>query len=132
MAIQPFNTDYDTIPGFVASADYSAAANQYKIAKLLSTAGQFALAATSVLTHGLVLMNRPAAGEVGELASGKVVKVQAGTSVITPGMKLAVNSTSQVINTTTDNRFIIGTAITPSTAIGDLISALLIPGGARY
>lgn len=132
MAIQPFNTDYDTVPGFVAGADLSAAANQHKIVKLLSTAGTFGLAATSVLTQAFVLMNRPAAGEAGELASGKIVKVQAGTSVINVGDKLAVNSTSRVIATTTDNRFIIGTAITPSTAIGDFISALLIPGGARY
>lgn len=132
MAIQPFNTDYDTIPGFVAGSDLSAAANQNKVCKLLSTAGTFGLAGTSVLTQAFVLMNRPAAGEVGELASGKVVKVQAGTSVLAVGDKLAVNSTSRVIPTTTDNRFIIGTAITPSTAVGDLVSVLLIPGGARY
>jgi hypothetical protein len=132
MAIQPFNTDYDTLPGFVPTADLSAVGNQYKIVKLLSTAGQIGLAATSVLVQGFVLMNRPGAGEPAELACGKVVKVIAGTSVITPGLALGVNTTSQVVNTTTDNRFIIGKAITPSTAIGDIISMLIIPGGARY
>lgn len=132
MAVQPYNTEYDTIPGLVASADLSAEANQYKVVKLLSTAGQIGLAATSVLTQGFILMNRPAQGEPAEVAYCDIVKVRAGTSVITPGLALGVNSTSQVVNTTTDNRFIIGKAITPSAAIGDIISALLIPGGARY
>lgn len=127
----PFTTEYDTIPGLVAGADLSAAANQFKVVKLATTAGQVVLAASSVLTQAFVLMNTPALGEAAEVACGDIVKVQAGTAV-SIGAQLGVNTTSRVVGHTTDNRFTIGKALEAATANGDIIAALLIPGGARY
>lgn len=126
-----FNSLYPTIPGLVASSDLSAAANQFKVVIFASTAGQIKLAGSSVLTNGFVLANRPNSGEAAEVACGGICKVQAGTAV-TVGASLGVNTTSRVVPTTTDNAFIIGKALEAAAANGDIISALIFPGGSRY
>ena len=125
-----FTTNYRTIPGLTAGADLSAA--QFKVVKLASTAGQVVLAASSVLTQGFVLMNNPKSGEAAEVACDGIVKAVCGTSNLAIGEIVGVNTTSQVIDTTTDNRFVLGKALEASSAVGDLVSILLIPGGVRY
>jgi len=125
-----FNTNYDTIPGLVAGADLSAA--QFKVVKLASTAGKVVLAASSVLTQAFVLQNNPEEGEAAEVAYQGIVKVMAGTSNLAIGEIVGVTSTSTVIDTATDNRLVIGKALEASTAVGDIVSVVLIPGGARY
>ena len=131
-----FTDDYRTIPGLYTITDLSAA--QFKAVKLLSTVGRIALIATSAPTQltGYVLMNDPkgtsTAPVPAEVAYEGIVKMIAGTSTINQGDKLGVNTTSQVVGTTTDNRFVIGTAMGKSAAVGDIIPVQLIPGGARY
>jgi hypothetical protein len=125
-----FTTNYQTIPGLVAGADLSAA--QFKVVKLASTAGQVILAASSILTQAFVLQNNPKSGEAAEVAYSGIVKVLAGTSNLAIGEIVGVTSTSTVIDTTTDNRLVIGKALEGSTAVGDVVSVVLIPGGARY
>lgn len=126
-----FTSNYSTIPGLLAGANLSS--SQYKVVKLASTAGEVVLAGTSVLTTAAgVLMNDPADGEAALVAYAGVAKVIAGTSAITAGAPLGVNTTSQVVNTTTDNASIIGRALTAASASGDYIEVLLIPGGIRY
>ena len=58
-----------------------------------------------------------------------IVKVITGTSVIKCGDKLGVNTTSAVVNTTTANRYILGTALGNAATSGDIIPVLLEGGG---
>lgn len=129
---QPFFTRFETIPGLTANADLSS--HQFKVVSLQSTAGICQLAATSVITSKVVglLQNNPKSGEAAEVAYSGIAKAIAGTSTIAVGSVLGVNTTSRVVNTTTDNLQVVGKALTASSAIGDIISVLLMPGGARY
>ena len=130
---QAFTTRYDTIPGLTAAADLSSA-GQFKAVKLLSTAGTINLAATSILVSKVIglLQNNPKSGDAAEFAYQGIAKGIAGTSLIRIGHILAVNTTSNLVNTTTDNVQQIGKALADASAIGDIIPVLLAPGGARY
>ncbi len=129
---QPFVTRYETIPGLTANADLST--HQFKVVSLQSTAGVCQLAATSIIVSKVVgvLQNNPKSGEIAEVAYSGIVKAIAGTSTIVVGSVLAVNTTSRVVGSTTDNVQAIGKSLTAASAIGDIISVLLTPGGARY
>lgn len=129
---QAFVTRYETIPGLTANADLSA--QQFKVVSLQSTAGICQLAATSILVSKVVglLQNNPKSGEAAEVAYSGIAKGIAGTSTIAVGSVLAVNTTSRLVGTTTDNIQAIGKSLTAASAIGDVISVLLMPGGARY
>lgn len=130
---QAFTTRYETIPGLTAAADLSAS-GQFKVVKLLSTAGQVNLAATSIITETVIglLQNNPKSGDAAEVAVGGIAKGVAGTSTIVIGSILGVNTTSYLVKTTTDNVQQIGKSLTKASAIGDVISVLLQPGGSRY
>ena len=128
-----FTTRYDTIPGLTANADLSAA--QFKAVKLLSTAGLCDLAASSILTSTVVgiLQNNPKAGDAAEVAYQGIAKAIAGTSLIVIGSVLALNSTSRVVNSTTDNINQVGKSLQKAGAIGDIITVILTGGGGlRY
>lgn len=130
---QAFTTRYDTIPGLTAAADLSST-GQFKAVKLLSTAGTINLAATSILVSKVVglLQNNPKSGDAAEVAYQGIAKGIAGTSLIRIGHILGVNTTSNLVNTTTDNVQQIGKALADASAIGDVIPVMLVPGGARY
>ena len=130
---QAFTTRYDTIPGLTAAADLSST-GQFKAVKLLSTAGTINLAATSILVSKVVglLQNNPKSGDAAEVAYQGIAKGIAGTSLIRIGHILAVNTTSNLVNTTTDNVQQVGKALADASAIGDVITVMLVPGGARY
>ena len=129
---QSFVTRFETIPGLTANADLST--HQFKVVSLQSTAGVCQLAATSILISKVVglLQNNPKLGDAAEVAYSGIAKAIAGTSTIAVGTVLAVNTTSRVVGSTTDNVQAIGKSLTAATAIGDIISVLLTPGGARY
>jgi len=128
-----FTGRYDTIPGLYSTIDLSAA--QFKVVMMLSTTpGQIKLAGTSVIARSaFVLQNAPKGTSTlpvnAEVANFGIVKAIAGTSLIKSGDKLGVNTTSYVVNTTTTNRFIIGSAMGNSSTIGDIIPVLLEGGG---
>jgi hypothetical protein len=126
-------TRYDSIPGLTAAADLSSS-GQFKVVKLLSTAGTCNLAATSVIASTVIglLQNNPKSGDAAEVAVAGIAKGIAGTSTIVIGSVLGVNSTSYLVGTTTDNIQTIGKSLSKAGAIGDVITVLLIPGGARY
>lgn len=130
-----FTDDYRTIPGLFTITDLSAA--QFKAVKLLSTVGQIGLITTSVLTSAVfILMNDPkgASGAPvnAEVAYEGIVKAIAGTSNIAMGDALGLNTTAQVVSTTTANRMTIGFSLGKSAAIGDIIPIVLQPGGTKY
>lgn len=130
-----FTTDYKSIPGLFAVTDLSA--GQFKVVKLLSTVGQIGLVSTSVLTSAVfVLMNDPKGTSsnpvAAEVAYQGIVKMLAGTSTIAMGDPLGINTTGQVVTTTTANRMTVGFSLGKSAAIGDIIPVVLQPGGQKY
>ena len=133
--LSAFTDNYRTIPGLYTLTDLSAA--QFKAIKLLSTVGQVGLVSTSVPASAVfVLMNDPKGASGApvnvEAAYEGIVKMIAGTSTIKQGDALAINTTGYVVTTTTANRWIIGYSLSNSGTVADIISVVLIPGGAKY
>lgn len=117
------------IPGLLAASAMTN--NIHKVVKFASTAGQFALVnATTDLAIG-ILEDTPAAGQPGLIRGIGVVVAVAGVNDLAAGERVGYNSTAQVADHTTDNRFVIGYALEPSTAIGDYVK-ILLTGRARY
>lgn len=125
-----------TIPGLYATTDLSS--SQFKAVKLLTTAGRVNLAGTSVVASMVIglLQNNPKGTATlpvnAEVAVGGIAKGIAGTSIIKKGDSLSVNTTSNLVPSTTDNAWIIGKALGASAAIGDIIPVLMYPGVTRY
>lgn len=118
-----------TIPGLTAGVSLTAA--QYKVVKFASTASAvISVAATTDFAVG-VLQNDPAAGEAAEVAYLGVAIALAGVNDLAVGELVGFNSTGQVVDHTTDNRRIIGQALTASTAVGDEVRVAL-SGLSRY
>lgn len=116
------------IPGLLAGEDLSAW--QYKPVKLASTAGEVVKgdAVTDVVIG--ILQNDPTDGQAAHVAGvGSVSKAVSGTSVLTAGAYLTVNSAG-VVPTTTDNTAICGRSIEAASAAGDLIQIQVL--GGRY
>lgn len=132
-----YTGNYVSIPGLYTTTDLSA--QQFKVVKLLTTGGQIALLATSVVligsVHGL-LQNNPKGTSTlpvaAEVAVSGIAKGIAGTSIIKKGDNLTGNTTARLVPTTTDNAVIVAKALGASAAIGDIIPVLLMNGGARY
>jgi hypothetical protein len=116
------------VPGLLAGADLSA--YQYRPVKLASTAGEV-VAATAVTDIVIgILQNDPTDGQAASIAGvGSITLAKAGTSVLTAGAMLTVNSTG-LRPTTTDNTAVCGRAITAASAAGDLIQITVLTG--RY
>lgn len=109
-----------TIPGLVATG--SLAAGQYKVVKFASTAGAVKIVtATTDLGIG-ILMNDPTDGQAAIVAGpGSVAIGLAGANNIVAGESLGFNTTGQVVDHTTAGRWVIGQALSASTAVGDEI-----------
>lgn len=119
-----------TLPGLTAGL--TLAAKQYSVVKHGSTAGTVvAVTATTDNAIGIV-QNDPAAGEAAEVAAGGWAKALAGVADLAVGEYVGFDSTGRVVDTTTDNRKIIGQALQASTAIGDIVEVLLFGGSHRY
>lgn len=116
------------VPGLLAGADLSA--YQFRPVKLASTAGEV-VAATAVTDIVIgILQNDPTDGQAASIAGvGSITLAKAGTSVLTAGAMLTVNSTG-LRPTTTDNTAVCGRAITAASAAGDLIQITVLTG--RY
>ncbi|RPJ37167.1 MAG: DUF2190 family protein [Planctomycetaceae bacterium] len=117
-----YGSNYDTIPGLVASA--SLAAKQFHLVKLSTTSGQVKVAAAATDAIIGVLQNNPAAGEEAEVAYQGIAKCIAGGAV-TKGLPVTSNSTGRAANTTTGNNRLVGMALETTTTDGDIFPCLL-------
>jgi len=108
------------LPGLVAGA--SLASHQYKAVKFASTAGAvIPVTATTSLAIGFV-QNDPTLGQPAQVAGpGSIAIALAGVNDLAAGELVGYNSTGQVVDHTTAGRFIIGQALTASTAVGDQV-----------
>lgn len=131
-----FTGRYESIPGLYTTTDLSAA--QFKAVSLMSTGGQIKLVGTSIVTALVVgiLMDAPKGTATlpqnAEVAVQGIVKAIVGTSIVKKGDNLGTNTTSQLVPTTTDNRWVVAKALGASSAVGDIIPVLLLDGGQRY
>lgn len=129
-----YTTDYVALPGLVANST-GLATSQFLVVKLASTAGQCILNGTAAGAGNVmgILQNAPAGGEACEVAVMGVAKLKVATSTIAVGDWVGSNSTSLGTDAgTTDNGSVLARALEASSAANDIISVLLIPGGARY
>ena len=133
-----FTTDYSTIPGLVANST-GMASYQFYAVKLASTAGQAVVSGAAVMNSTActvtgLLQNAPAAGEAVEFAYAGIAKGIVGQSTaIAIGDAIASNSTGKLVTSAkTDNAEVLGKALEASSASGDIIAVLLVPGGMRY
>lgn len=119
------STNYQSLPGFKAGADLSA--KQYTVVKLATTSQEVVTVAATTDIGIAVLQNDPTDGQAADLAFHGRAKVIAGTSTIIAGESLAFDTTGRVIDTTTDNRRIIGYALETADAVGELIALAVSP-----
>jgi len=118
-----FHTDFQSIPGLVATA--TLAAKQYYVVKASTTAGEVKVGATAATDPILgIVQNDPAAGEVALVACGGVALAAAETSVIF-GSSVTVSTTGRVKSTDTDGNRVVGIALAASSAAGDIIPVLV-------
>lgn len=112
---------YINIPGLAASGTLT----QFSAVKFASTAGRVvAVNATTDRAIGLI-QNDPTNGEAAEIAGLGVAIGRAGANDIAVGDLLGFNSSGQVVDHTTDGRFIFAMALQASTAVNDEVKVLL-------
>lgn len=108
---------------YSAPAAESLASAQYKVGKLNST-GQVAVSAAATTGVGII-QNDAASGETALIQLSGISKAIAGAAIV-PEAMLASNTTGQVATTTTANNNVIGLALTPASAAGELIHILIV------
>jgi len=108
------------LEGLLAGEDLSS--GQYKVVKFASTAGEVvAVSATTDAAIGII-QNDPGDGEAANVAGvGSKCLALAGTSDLAAGELVGYNTTGQVVDHTTDGRYIIGQALEASSAVGDIV-----------
>lgn len=120
-------TEQDVVDvGFAAGADISA--KQFFCMKLHTTAGQVTVCSGATdLAIGL-LQNKPAAaGRAARVAIGGISKGVAGAA-ISLGAQVGTDTNGRLVAKTTDEDWVIGVALTASTASGDVIDVLMTTG----
>ena len=106
------------IPGLRAGADLSAL--QFHAVKPASTAGEV-VAVSGVADDCIgILYNKPADGEPAEVASGGILKGVAGGTIVA-GKPVGFNSTGRLVQSTADQRQLVGYAVEAASA-GDVFA----------
>ena len=108
---------------FKAGADLSA--NQFSPVKLDSDGNIVLAAATTDVVIG-VLQDNPAAGQMGSVMTLGVSKVKAGAAINIGNLLTAY--TGGTAKAATSGNKVFGIAITPASAAGEIITALVVPG----
>ena len=118
------------ITGLTASADLSAAANQFKFVELSGDGTVNVCDATTDSPIG-VLYNRPKSGESAQVAYG-VVKVQ-GDADLDAGHLIGTSVDGQAANysVTDTTKTICGKVLVGNAAAAGLVTAFVLPGGFR-
>lgn len=114
--------NFTPIPGLRASGTLT----QYKVVKYASTAGRVkAVNATTDIAIGIV-QNDPTDGQPAEVAGLGPAVGLAGANDIAVGQLLGYNTTGQLVDHTTDGRFILAQALQASTAVNDEITVNIL------
>jgi hypothetical protein len=101
------------IPGLKASGDLSS--NQFYAVKPASTAGEVKVVAAISDDCIGILYNKPTNGQAAEVATGGILKGKAG-GTIAAGKPVGFNSTGKLVQSTTDQRQLIGYAVEAASA----------------
>jgi len=121
--------NYITLPGLSVVSDLSA--KQYHAVKLstATTNCVLAIGATTTVAVGVLIDAPDAAGEAATVAALGVVTMVAGSSTITPGLRVGYDTTGRA---EAGNVITFGIALEASAAIGDQIKVLGFGAGAQY
>lgn len=119
------------IPGVIAGADLSAAANQYKFVKWSAARTVVLCAATTDKPCG-VLQNTPASGMAATVCAIGVTKVQ-GDADLAFGNSIGTSADGQAAAYTAADttKYIVGQVILDNSAAGGLATAIIDCPGAR-
>lgn len=92
------------------------------------------ISTTATASIGVLQDDPDAAGRAGRVRfSGESKMIVDGSvNAIYPGYRLGIGTHGLGVMTTTANQEIIAVALDQSVAAGDIISVLVLPGGARY
>jgi hypothetical protein len=117
---------------YPAATDLSS--HQFKPVTMRSDGAINTISSTLTSIIGILQDDPDAAGRACavRLAGESKMIVDGSTNGIYPGYKLGVNASGVGVMTTTANQEIIAVALEQSIAANDIISVLVIPGGARY
>ena len=119
------------IPGLTASADLSAAANQYKYVEMSADKQVNVTNANTDKAVG-VLQNRPASGEAAVVCAIGITKLQ-GDADLAFGDSIGPSADGQAAAYTASDttKHINGTVIEGNGAAGGYITAIVVCGGTR-
>lgn len=117
---------------YPAATDLSS--KQFCAVTMRSDGAVNSIASTTTPIIGILQDDPDAAGRAAavRLSGESKMVVDGSTNGIYPGYRLGVNASGVGIMTTTANQEIIAIALEQSIAANDIISVLVIPGGARY
>jgi hypothetical protein len=126
-------TDHQILDlSFPAAGDLST--KQFYALTMRSDGKVTTIAATLTPCFGILQDDPDAAGRacrVRLLGESRLI-VDGSSNAIYPGYSLGVNASGIGVATTIANQAIIAVALDTSSAAGDIISVLVLPGGARY
>ena len=117
---------------YPAAGDLST--KQFYPVQMLSTGRVNTISTTTTAAIGILQDDPDAAGRacaVRLVGESKMI-VDGGVNPIYPGYRLGMATNGGGVMTTTANQEVIAIALEQSTAAGDIISVLILPGGARY
>ena len=121
------------IPGLVAGADLSAAANQYKFVEITGAGTVNVCNAATDRPVG-VLQNRPLAGQPAEIVAIGITKLQADAA-LSAGAIIGTSADGQAdakVPGTDLTEYVVGTIIEGTTAAGGIATAIVnCPSAAR-
>lgn len=109
-----------------AAADYSAAANQFKVVKFDTAADyQVVLVATLGARGDGILYNKPIAGAAAEVAVDGFPKALCGAAIASAGLELTPDATGRLVAAASTN-FVMAISMTTTAAAGEFVAVKLV------
>lgn len=110
----------------VAAADYSAAANQFKVVKFDTAADyQVVLVASNGARGDGILYNKPVAGATAEVAVDGFPKALCGAAISSAGLELTSDNTGRLVAASSTN-FVMAISLNTTSAAGEFVAVKLV------
>lgn len=110
----------------VAAADYSAAANQFKVVKFDTAADyQVILVSTLGARGDGILYNKPASGAAAEVAVGGFPKALCGAAIASAGLELTPDASGRLITALTTNT-VMAISMSTTAAAGETVAIKMV------
>lgn len=110
----------------VAAADYSAAANQFKVVKFDTAADyQVVLVSTLGARGDGILYNKPASGATAEVAVDGFPKALCGAAIASSGLELTPDATGRLITAVSTN-FVMAISMNTTGGAGEFVAVKMV------